>query len=97
MVESKTVSLTVGVRFKPGYTGILVGQCKEIPFIIVEGKTVQELTSKISHELTIYLKTFPHEGEKILEQYGKIVSVETDQINAKEGWTQQVIKVPILY
>jgi hypothetical protein len=33
VVEIETVSLTVGIRYKPGYTGILVGQCKEFPLL----------------------------------------------------------------
>jgi hypothetical protein len=51
----------------------------------------------VSYELAIYLKTFPNEGKRILEQYGRTVSIETQiNENEKEGWTQEQVTVPIL-
>jgi hypothetical protein len=96
MVERKTVALTVNIRYKVGYTGILVGQCKEFPFIIVEGTSQRDITDKIFYELGIYLATFPNEGHKALEKYGEVIQNE-EQIDKsqEEGWTQKKIEVPI--
>ncbi|MGC1930986.1 MAG: hypothetical protein WA667_18610 [Candidatus Nitrosopolaris sp.] len=99
MSGEKTVALTVNTRYKQGYTGVLVGQCIEVPFIIVEGKSVQELTNNVFYEFQVYFNTFPEEGKKILEKYGRIVQTEEEkqEINkdTEEGWTGMKIKVPI--
>lgn len=99
MNESKTVALTFNIRFKPGYTGVLVGQCEQLPFIIVEGKTEKELVKNVTYEMNIYFKTFPAEGIRILEQYGKVVQPEEEkhEISGETGseWTGMKIQVPI--
>jgi hypothetical protein len=99
MNEEKTVVLTMNIRYKQGYTGVLVGQCRELPFIIVEGKSVEELTKNVFYEIQVYFNTFPTEGKKILEQYGRIVETEeakqqTSQ-DTEQGWTEKKIEVPI--
>jgi hypothetical protein len=79
MSEGKTVELTVNIRYKKGYTGMLVGQCRQLPFIIVEGKDVDELTKKVAHDMTVFFKTFPEEGKRILEEHGKIIETEGEK------------------
>lgn len=78
MSEGKTVTLTFNIRYKPGYTGVLVGQCIQFPFIIVEGKTVEELVKNVNYEMYVYFNTFPAEGKKILEQYGRVIQTEEE-------------------
>lgn len=99
MNEGKVTSLTFNTRYKPGYTGVLVGQCIQLPFIIVEAKTVKELAEKISHEMYVYFNTFPEEGKRILEQYGKVVETEEEKQqtskDTEQGWDGIKIKVPI--
>jgi hypothetical protein len=99
MNEEKTVALTVNIRYKQGYTGVLVGQCRELPFIIVEGKSVEELTKNVFYEMQVYFNTFPAEGKKILEEHGKIVETEEEKQqtskDTEHGWTGMKIEVPI--
>jgi len=99
MGEDRTVVLALNVRSKKGYTNTLVGQCVEVPFIIVEGQNVQELTKKLLYEFEVYFNTFPDEGKKILEKYGKIVQTgeEKQEISddAKAGWKGMKIQVPV--
>ncbi len=63
----------------------------------MEGKNVEELRNNLFYELEIYFNTFPKEGKKILEQYGRRVAAESEQIHKdeEEGWTQKEIKVQI--
>jgi len=99
MSEGKTVTMTFNIRYKPGYTGVLVGQCIQFPFIIVEGKTVEELVKNVNYEMYVYFNTFPAEGKKILEQYGRVIQTEEEtQETTKDtepGWTGMKIEVPI--
>jgi hypothetical protein len=98
MAEDKYVALRVNIRSKKGYTNTLVGQCVEVPFMIVEGQSVQELTKNIVYEFEVYFNTFPEEGKKILEKYGNIVQTEDEKQKSgynKEGWTEKKIEVPV--
>jgi hypothetical protein len=99
MSEGSTVALTFNIRYKPGYTGVLVGQCIQLPFIIVEGKTVEELTNNVKYEMNVYFNTFPAEGKKILEQYGTAIQTEeeTQKItkDTEPVWAGMKIEVPI--
>jgi hypothetical protein len=98
MVEGETVALTMNMRYKLGYTRRLVGQCREFPFIIVEGKNLEELRNNLFYELEIYFNTFPKEGKKILEQYGRTVAVESEQTDKdkEEGWMEKQLEMQIL-
>ena len=91
------MELTFNIRYKLGYTGVLVGQCIQLPFIIVEGKTVEELTNNVKYEMNVYFNTFPAEGKKILEQYGTTIQTEeeTNKITTEPAWAGMKIEVPI--
>jgi hypothetical protein len=93
MVEEKIVELKLNMRYKEGYTGILVGQSREFPFIIVQGATVDELVREMMYETEAYFNTFPEERKKAIERYGKIVNEPPGE--DKEGWNQKAILVPI--
>jgi hypothetical protein len=99
MGEDRTVTLVVNMRAKKGYTNKLVGQCVQVPFIIVEGQSVQELTKNLLYEFKVYFNTFPGEAEKILEKYGKIVQTEEEKQetsdDSKTGWKGMKIEVPV--
>lgn len=105
MDEDKTVVMKATLRYKKGYSNTLVGQCVQVPFIIVEGQSVQELTRELFYEFKVYFKTFPEEGKKILEKYGKIIQTEEEKQQTErpfiyhavkeEGWTEKNIEVPI--
>ena len=99
MGEDRTVTLAVNMRSKKGYTDTLVGQCVQVPFIIVEGQSVQELAKKLIYEFKVYFNTFPEEAEKILEKYGKIVQTEEEKQeisdDSKTGWKGMKIQVPV--
>jgi hypothetical protein len=93
MVKDRRVVQVVNFRYRRGYTNILVGQCTDLPFIIVEGKNIEELTQKIFYEIDVYLNTFPQEAKKILKQVGEAVHVEEQQKD--EGWIQKEMTVQI--
>lgn len=105
MSGEKTVALPLNIRYRSGYTDVLVGQCRELPFMIVEGKTVQELINNMVYEFQVYFNTFQEEGKKILEKYGKIIQTEEEKqqmerpfiyhADKEEGWTEKKIEVPI--
>jgi hypothetical protein len=50
MGEEITKAVTVNIKHKPGYTGMLVGQCREVPFFIAEAKNVEELIQNVFYE-----------------------------------------------
>jgi predicted RNase H-like HicB family nuclease len=86
------------MRYRKGYTNVLVGQCREFPFIVIEGKTVEELRAKMTYELEAYFNTFPEQGKKATEMYGKPIEegVQTvTQQQQEEGWDQKPILAPI--
>lgn len=92
----------INLRYRKGYTDILVGQCRQFPFIIVEGHTVDELVDEILYELEAYFNTFPEQGKKALEKYGKEAVDVPEEVVAKlgkeeeeEGWNQKEILAPI--
>lgn len=88
-----------------GQDGILIGQSREYPFLIVQGRTVEELIDEMGHEIEVYFNTFPKEGEKALEKYDKKtvgvteeITVEMRKEDAKEeeeGWNQKPIEITI--
>jgi uncharacterized protein YrzB (UPF0473 family) len=68
MVQEGLYSLTVHLRIKKGYTGILVGQCKEFPAIIVQGKTLIDIKKEIFDGFEGYFKAFSERLEEAIEK-----------------------------
>jgi hypothetical protein len=88
----------LNMRYKQGYTGILVGQCRELPFIIVEGNTPDDLVKEMAHELEVYFNTFSEEGIRFIQQQEEKSIIEKEQIEEKkeeEGWMEKKIEIPI--
>ena len=71
------VCLDLKYLYKEGYSGILVGQCIELPSLIVQGKTYEELNEKMQKVLSFYFEKYPKEKERILAKYGKIVDTKS--------------------
>lgn len=68
MIQEGTYALTVNFRIKRGYTGILVGQCKEFPAIIVQAKTLFDMKKEIFDAFKGYFKAFPEKIQTALEK-----------------------------
>ncbi len=89
------------IRYKRGYTDVLVAQCVEMPFIIVEAKTPDDLFKEITHELIVYFNTFPDEGNRVIKQLQEQQTIQdnvptkTEDLETQEGWTEKMIEVPI--
>jgi hypothetical protein len=92
MIEGE---FTLNMRYKKGYTGILIGQCIEFPFVIVEGNTPDDLFKEIAHELEVYFTTFPEEGKRFIQEQKEKSVIEKEQIEGKEGWMEKKIEIPI--
>jgi hypothetical protein len=103
MNDGETVELKVHMRYRQGYSGILVGQSIEFPFIIVQGKNVEELVHELTYETQVYFNTFPEEGEKALQKFGKIIVEEAAVVTAggqlqrkeEKDWDQKSIPITI--
>ena len=67
--EEKGRLLTTTLKYKEEASGMLVGQCREFPFIIVKGKTVNELGRYVKRHIDVYFKTFPEEAKKIIQTH----------------------------
>lgn len=97
MIKGK---VKLNLRYKKGYSGILVGQCREYPFIIVEGKTLDDLTETALHELEVYLNTFKEERERFIKRFQQETIQESSEIRTvereqqQEGWMEKEIEVP---
>jgi hypothetical protein len=97
MIEG-TVKLNM--RYRKGYSDILVGQCREYPFIIVEGKTIDDLTETALHELEVYLNTFKEERKRFIKRFQQKPIQENSEIGTdkkeqqQEGWMEMKIEVP---
>jgi predicted RNase H-like HicB family nuclease len=85
----------LNMRYKKGYSGILVGQCIEFPFVIVQGNTPDDLFKEISHEIEVYFNTFPEEWKHFIEQHKENSIIEKEQIKETEGWMEKKIEIPI--
>jgi predicted RNase H-like HicB family nuclease len=79
--------LTVRIKYKEAEQGVLVGQCREFPFIIVKGKTLDDLAEQVRMHINVYFKTFPEEGMKIIQTHGKAPEEKTEELEA--GWKQE--------
>lgn len=90
-MEEKIIEFKTNMRYRRGQDDILVGQSREFPFLIVQGKTVDELVREMMHEIEVYFNTFPQERDKALERYGKTIN----EPQKEEGWNQEPIEVAI--
>ena len=77
--EGKGGLLTTTIKYKEDASGALVGQCREFPFIIVKGKTVEELGRYVKRHIDVYFKTFPEEAKK---------TIQAHEINPDESGTE---------
>jgi predicted RNase H-like HicB family nuclease len=50
---------------KQGYTGVYIGQCDQIKGIIVQGKDLPDVKSKMEKCIEGYLAAFPEERSKL--------------------------------
>ena len=71
--KGKITAMNLKLRFKPDKSGMLVGQCKEFPFIIVKGRSTDSMADQAFKHLEIYMNNFPEEAKRILTTYGKEV------------------------
>ena len=74
------VGIEVTVRYTKGATGVEVGFIREFPFITGQGKTFEELSECLIHDLGLYFSTFP-EGQQKFAKYGKVVGRQTNVYN----------------
>ena len=63
-------SLTITIKYKEDSSGMLIGQCREFPFIIVKGKTLEELVRYVKRHIEVYVNTFPEEANNIIQAHG---------------------------
>lgn len=93
-------AIRLNMRYKEGYTGALVGQLEEYPFIIVEGKTLDDLLHMATHELEVYLNTFKEERKGFIKRFQEELAQETPEIKTdkkeqeKEGWKEMKVEIP---
>jgi hypothetical protein len=95
MSSGKTYAFTVNVRVKRGYTGLLVGQCKEFPAVIVQGRTLLNIRSEIFDGLEGYFQAFRGENNELIEKHGVLVESQEqkEQIDEKiQKQEQNMIK-----
>jgi hypothetical protein len=83
--------LTTTIKYKEDTSGMLVGQCREFPFIIVKGKTLEDLVEYVRRHINVYFKTFPEEAMKIIQTLG--IRPESEEVEA--GWKQEKMAVTI--
>lgn len=94
------VELNLGMRYKEVAKGMLVGQCRQFPFIILKGKTINELGYQLFKHVEVYMNTFPKQGKQLLEKYGKVVeSITEEEITneIEQGWKHhdQLLTIPV--
>lgn len=92
MTDTKTIEFKMNMRYKQGYSGILVGQSRELPFMIVQGKTVDELIDEMLYETQVYFNTFPEEAKKVLDKHGEVLVVDYEE-QKEEDQKQQPPKI----
>ncbi len=95
----EVIELRVNMRHRL-VKDLLVGQCREFPFIIVKGKSLESLREQLFKHLEVYFNTFSEEGKRVLTQFGKIVEVRngtSTEIVEDAEWTQQeeLLTIPI--
>jgi len=85
MSQGQTYAVTLHFRFKRGYTGLLVGQSREVPAVIVQGKTLIQVRNELFDGLEGYFKAFPDKGKELIEKYGVLVTSQEhkNQIDKK--------------
>lgn len=76
-----------------------MGQCREFPFIIVKGATLNELAFKVHKDLEVYFNTFPKRAKEILEKHGDLIRPDSQIIlkERQEGWQhhEELMTIPI--
>jgi hypothetical protein len=68
---------------------MLVGQCKEFPFIIVKGKTVNELGRYVKRHIDVYFRTFPEDAKKIIQMH------ETHLEESETEWKHEKLNISV--
>jgi hypothetical protein len=67
------MQLKLTLKYKPVKSELFVGQCREFPFIIVKGKSPEDLGNQIIKHAEVYFNTFPEKAKEILSTFGKKV------------------------
>jgi predicted RNase H-like HicB family nuclease len=85
--------LTTTLKYKEDGSGTLVGQCREFPFVIVKGKTLEELGKYAKRHIDVYFKTFPEEAKKIIETHG--IHREAKIGESETEWKHEKLNIPL--
>jgi predicted RNase H-like HicB family nuclease len=71
--SNELYAFTIHFRVRRGYTGSLVGQCKEFPAVIVQGKTLLDIRDELLDGLEGYLKTFSERRNEMVQKYAVLI------------------------
>lgn len=87
--EDKGGLFTTTLKYKEDASGMLVGQCREFPFIIVKGKTPQELGRYVKRHIDVYFRTFPDDAKKIIQTH------EIHPEESETGWKHEKLNISV--
>jgi hypothetical protein len=85
--EEKEGLITTTIKYKEDASGMLVGQCREFPFIIVKGKTPVELGRYVKRHIDVYFRTFPDDAKKIIQTH----QIHPDGLET--GWMHEKLNI----
>jgi predicted RNase H-like HicB family nuclease len=91
-MPEQVYSYKLNFKVKKGYTGDIVAQCVEFPAIIVQGKTIKEISKEANTVLFAYLKAFPEEAKIFIEKYSHIKERTIHQIILEEVFRATKVK-----
>ena len=87
--EEKGGLFTTTLKYKEDSSGMLVGQCKEFPFIIVKGRTVNELGRYVKRHIDVYFRTFPEDAKKIIQTH------EIHPEESENDWKHEKLNISV--
>ncbi|MGI0000174.1 MAG: hypothetical protein ACRD6Q_03025 [Nitrososphaeraceae archaeon] len=87
--KKEIMELKLNMKYKQIKPELFVGQCREFPFVIVKGKSVEGLKEAVFRHLEIYFNTYPAKGKEILSTFGtKIEDTASELKNEIENEKQ---------
>lgn len=81
------------LKYKEDASGTLVGQCREFPFIIVKGKTLEELRKYAKRHIDVYFKTFPDEAKKKIQAHA--IDPEATKEETETEWKHEKLNISL--
>jgi hypothetical protein len=87
--EEKGGLFTTTLKYKEDSSGMFVGQSKEFPFIIVKGKTVNELGRYVKRHIDVYFRTFPEDAKKIIQMH------KTHNEESETEWKHEKLNISV--